>query len=83
MGNRGSGGVVNGRIQREKPTAEGQTQVEWQRGRGVEGESHGWGGALKRKTAAGEQGGGDGRFAGGFLVWVRNLPLCQPRLDIK
>lgn len=24
-----------------------------------------------------------GRFAGGFLVWVRNLPLCQTRLDIK
>lgn len=43
----------------------------------------GWVMTLKRKTAAGEQGGGDGRFAGGFLVWVRNLPLCQPRLDIK
>lgn len=51
-------------------------------GVGEEGESHG-GLMLKRKTAAGEQGGGDERFAGGFLVWVRNLPLCQPRLDIK
>lgn len=51
---------------------------------GIEGESHGGRElTLKRKTAAGEQGGGDGRFAGGFLVWVRNLPLCQPRLDIK
>lgn len=24
-----------------------------------------------------------GKFVGGFLVWVRNLPVCQPRLDIK
>lgn len=47
-----------------------------------------------RMTAAKEQksdGGSNSRrvrgrrrgVAGGFLVWVRNLPLCQPRLDIK
>lgn len=31
----------------------------------------------------GGKGRGDGGVGGGFGVWVRNLPLCQPQLDIK
>lgn len=41
------------------------------------------GGSMKEGVTAGEEGGGDGGVGGGFLVWVRNLPLCQPQLDIK
>lgn len=50
-------------------SGEEQTQVEWQQKGQGEGEE-----GKEEET---------GGVGGGFGVWVRNLPLCQPQLDIK
>lgn len=43
---------------------------------------------MTAETPGGGRGGKEGKeeetgVGGGFGVWVRNLPLCQPQLDIK